>query len=114
MSDDAKKLVLARRARFVAAALAGMTIACGKEKAPHPCLDVPPAEDASAPTPQVCLSAAPQGWSPPPENQSPRPCLSIADPDLLDAGSTKKPPPGCDPPYTLDAHGKKHFKPECL
>jgi hypothetical protein len=60
MSDDAnKKLVLARRARFVAAALAGISVACcGKDKAsPFVCLDVPAPEDASVTTPQVCLTA---------------------------------------------------------
>jgi serine/threonine-protein kinase len=25
-----------------------------------------------------------------------------------------RPPPGCDPPYTWDDEGRKHYKPECL
>ena len=39
--DDAKKIILARRARFVAAAVASVGIACGKTEAgpaPMPCL----------------------------------------------------------------------------
>jgi hypothetical protein len=80
MSDDAKKIVLARRARFVAAAIASVGIACGKEPVPppQPCLSpiyVPPeerpgyeggapADDAGAPgaTP---ADAAPPDAGPP-------------------------------------------------
>jgi hypothetical protein len=42
MNDDAKKIILARRARFIAAALAGVAAqsqACG-ESNPAPCLGV--------------------------------------------------------------------------
>jgi hypothetical protein len=66
MSNDAKKLVLARRAKFMAAAIAGIGVACGKEPktddggaAPGPCLSVYVAPDAGAPDvdrPRVCLS----------------------------------------------------------
>jgi len=84
MSDDAKKLVLARRARFVAAALAGISVACcGKDKAsPFVCLDVPAPEDASATTPQVCLTAIPTPPPPPDASASavPVPCLGGAPP----------------------------------
>jgi hypothetical protein len=60
MSDDgSKKIVLARRARFIAAAVASVGIACGKEnkEPPMPCLSVayiPP--DAE---PMPCLSPPP-------------------------------------------------------
>lgn len=52
--DEARRLVLARRARFVAAALAGASIACGKETAqpPLPCLSIASPVDAS---PRPCL-----------------------------------------------------------
>jgi hypothetical protein len=87
--DDAKRAILARRARFIAAALAGVTAtataieACGGETtggdsrsdaaAPRPCLEPPP---------QPCLGALP-----PPRDAStdadadakeepPKPCLS--------------------------------------
>ena len=107
MSDDAKKLILARRARFVAAALAGVSIACGKDNAsnPEPCLAVPiePADAASRP--RACLSApirrdasltpeelrilqllAQEGGAPP------TPCLSMEMPrDAGSDGGPKKP-----------------------
>lgn len=94
MSDDAKKLILARRARFVAAAVASVGIACGKEKAtpptpPEPCLSPTVAIEADAgapPTPTPCLSVA----YPPPDAAPPRPCLTMVAP-RRDAG--KK----CDP-----------------
>ena len=55
--DDARKIILARRARFVAAAMAGLGVACGKTTSPEPCLSQAVwTGDASAdPT------AAPQG-----------------------------------------------------
>lgn len=105
MSDDAKKLILARRARFVAAALAGMSIACGKEKSnpPEPCLSVPiQRADAEAP-PGPCL-AAPLDWKERWDAGSaadaatptttldasvPIPCLSVAIPPP-DAGTKKR------------------------
>jgi hypothetical protein len=61
-NDDAKKLILARRAKFVAAALAGMTgvaTACGgstedgKASNPNPCLGV---ECCPENPPEPCLS----------------------------------------------------------
>lgn len=63
MTDDAKRTILARRARFVAAALAGIGVACGKTEAPQPCLSTRPAStDAAAP--------------PPDAEAPPEPCLS--------------------------------------
>lgn len=105
--DEARKIVLARRARFVAAAVAGVGVACRNPSAeaclsppPEPCLsvvpdrrpvdagatgstgtppEVPPAE------PQVCLKVR---ATPPDEDAgpkpSPAPCLSVVAP---------KPPP---------------------
>jgi hypothetical protein len=64
VSDDAKKTILSRRARFIAAAIAGTGIACGKDNAsPQPCLEVayePPdgGADAARPPPRPCLSPA--------------------------------------------------------
>lgn len=85
MSDDAKKILLARRARFVAAAIAGLSMGCGKEAAPHPCLDVAPEQDgAPAQPPAPCLTVAPP-QPPPPE---PQPCLSVYVP--RDAGTPPK------------------------
>jgi hypothetical protein len=78
MSDDAKRAILARRAKFVAAAIAGLGAACGKEPKgddagapPGPCLSVYVAPDAGAPDaqrPRACLSA------PMPRDASRLPC----------------------------------------
>ena len=110
MSDASKRLVLARRARFVAAAVAGIAVACGKEKAPAPCLEVTAAPSDAA-SPEPCLSvfsrdldAAPA----PPATEPPRPCLSIA--PRRDAGARKD----CDPPFVIGPDGVRRYKPECL
>jgi hypothetical protein len=109
VSDDPKKpgldprsVILARRARFVAAAMASIGIACGKEeKKPEPCLSVV-AIDASI-EPNALADAAPSREAgvdgldasadaasppdagsvdagPPPKRDAgpaPRPCLSV-------------------------------------
>jgi hypothetical protein len=86
MSEDARKKILARRATFVAAALAG--VACGKEprESPQPCLSVPfiPAE-ASAPDaePRPCLTPMP---SPTEDAAPPKPCLSVVPRPAKDGG----------------------------
>ena len=55
MSDDAKRIVLARRRKFIAAAIASVGISCGPgtpEPVPRPCLSQPPQQphgDAGAP-----------------------------------------------------------------
>ncbi len=61
MSDDAKKIILARRARFVAATLAGLGVACGKEPTPppQPCLAQPMTRADAAAPPEPCLSPMP-------------------------------------------------------
>ncbi len=112
--DEARKRILARRATFVAAALAGVTTACGKEPAPaQPCLMPPlvvvdaspepclsPSEpelppDAALPPPQPCLTPVR-----PPEvtadagGSAPMPCLSVRAP-TPDAGKPKPPPRPC-------------------
>lgn len=118
MSDDAKKLILSRRARFVAAALAGLAAdGCGKTTAP-PDAGAQVDPNAPPPVPAVCLSAA--SPSPDPPDAEPVPCLSAPPAPCL---SVRAPPPQpclkpsapkCDPPFTIDKDGKKHFKPECL
>ena len=85
--DDSKRIILSRRARFIAAALAsaGLTAAsCNKsnlEANPQPCLSAPPQNYDAAPPPQE---------TPPPE-PPPQVCLSPL-PMPEDAGATK--PPG--------------------
>jgi hypothetical protein len=80
VSDDARDKILARRARFVAAAIAGIgALACTPEPEtpPQACLSQPMPQteaDGGEPEPQVCLSVAPD---PEPEDQPPpQPCLS--------------------------------------
>jgi hypothetical protein len=77
--EEARKKILARRATFVAAALAGVSTACGKEPGPppQPCLSVlAPVEDAG---PEPGLSPAPPP-SRPEEGGVPMPCLKVAAP----------------------------------
>jgi len=105
MGDEERKVILARRARFVAAALAAGALAsgCAKQDTVQ-CLSPPqdPPNDAGPPPvqclsppppPQVCLEPPPQVClSPPPP---PQVCLKVAPPD--DSGSEgdfAKPPPG--------------------
>ena len=97
---DARTLILARRARFVAAAMASISIACGKEsKNPEPCLSVveidsgstePSSVDASVPTdagadggdPSTPDAASPDAGAPPKTDAGPAPqaCLRVAPP----------------------------------
>src|SRR5262245_42133194 len=93
--EDAKKLILARRAKFVAAALAGMTgvaTACGGSTSepadPQPCLKIAPdssvAADASGDaTPQPCLEPLPPDSG---GDAEPQPCLAPLPPDAGDGG----------------------------
>ncbi len=87
MSDDAKKLILARRARFVAATLAGVGVACGKEPTPppQPCLSQPMTHLDAAP-PEPCLSPMP-----PPLDAG-----AVA-PEAADAGRPSEPDAGSKP-----------------
>ena len=70
-ADDDKKLILARRAKFVAAALAGVSVACGKEPNPPP--------------PQPCLSVPMERRDAEPE-PPPMPCLTPVMQESIDAG----------------------------
>ena len=87
--DDAKKIILARRARFVAAAVASVGMACGKTETgamPMPCLSESMPSDAE-PSPMPCLSPMPAdaaAFDPPADAGAdatiPVPCLSIRPP----------------------------------
>jgi len=105
--DDARKIVLARRARFVAATVASFGLAaCSDPKhPPMPCLepiaDPDAGVDAGAPEPQVCLSVAP------PEPPEPQPCLSPMPPPQ-DAGA----PIATDPTPPATATPKKPLPPK--
>ena len=91
-NDEAKRLILARRARFVAAALAGIAAACGgstDDTDPKPCLSIqpgdggPPTDSASDAEPQPCLEPLPPDAS---DDAEPQPCLSPLPPDAGDGG----------------------------
>jgi hypothetical protein len=94
-NNDAKRLILARRARFVAAALAGVAIACGgsttDDANPEPCLGPqyqPPRDaggDADA-QPQPCLEPPIQedAGADADADAEPQPCLSPLPPDASD------------------------------
>jgi hypothetical protein len=59
-TDETKRLILARRARFVAAALTGVAIACGATEKDGPAASSESVPDASDDVPtsvQTCLSA---------------------------------------------------------
>jgi hypothetical protein len=94
--DDAKKVILARRARFIAAAMVGTGLAT--------CKSGPPADPSTVQAPE---------YPPPPETQAcvspplPQPCLSPRPPDVpadpaaaetddaADAGAPVPPPRPC-------------------
>jgi hypothetical protein len=88
--EEAKRFILARRARFVAAALAGLNAAMcgGQTDSPSACLSI--ALEAGAPQP--CLTqilpsdagASDAGASD--ADAAPQPCLAPLPPDAGDAG----------------------------
>ena len=93
-NDDAKRLILARRARFVAAAVAGIAAACGgstEDSKPKPCLE-PVLRDAGADAdPKPCLTPLPPDADVVVDagadaDAEPQPCLSPLPPDGGDGG----------------------------
>jgi hypothetical protein len=78
--DEQKKRILARRAKFVAAALAasglGVAAACGGDVAPTGDGGTDAAADSP---PQPCLS-------PPANDSGPQPCLGVSLEDAGDGG----------------------------
>ena len=72
MSSDRKE-ILARRQRFIQAALAGIVVGGCSGPSPQPCLNIAPADtdqeadtDVEAPAPRPCLKKAPV---PPPKEE---------------------------------------------
>jgi hypothetical protein len=53
--EAARKLILARRARFIAAAVLGAGVSASEACTPQPCLE-PPLQTSSSSAPQPCLS----------------------------------------------------------
>lgn len=98
-NDDAKKLILARRARFLAAALATVATATTASVAGGGCGgDTEPTTSdggtgtADGAEPQPCLAPLPPDASG--DTGVPQPCLSIAP----DAGKDAEPQPCLQPP----------------
>jgi hypothetical protein len=78
MNEDSKKRILARRAKFMMAAIAASGVACAKiDDDPRPTTDA-----ATDTRPNACLSADAE------------PCLGVA----YDAGSDTEPMPCLEPP----------------
>ena len=103
-NDEAKKLILARRARFVAAAVAMNAVMCGGETDegtqgdPRPCLSNT-AMDGGAP-PEPCLSPSRD-----PDAGTPQPCLDVVPPDAGDDGRDGGVPQPCLSVPAPDAGG---------
>ncbi len=118
--DEARKKILARRATFVAAALAGVSTACGKEPSatPQPCLSQPLVRDDGA-GPQPCLEPMPAK----PDAGEPVPCLTIVAPPTQAEDGGKPPPRPClspvrppipPPPQPEEGGGPKPPPQPCL
>lgn len=119
MSEESKKLVLARRAKFVAAALAGVSVACGKDPVPppEPCLSVAlDHRDAGPPVPCLTPVQADVDAGPPAGDAG-----SSAGPDAghttrsqRDAGAPPKPVPCLAPPLPTNTNTAKPPPRPCL
>jgi hypothetical protein len=98
MTDDPRRVILARRARFLTAAVAGMAVsACGGETSgPEPCLS--PVYDAGSDAdaqPEPCLGM-------PQPDAEPEPCLSAPAPDAQPEPCLGAPMPDAEPEPCLD------------
>lgn len=85
--DSARRLILARRARFVAAALASVAATAGVATATEACVGGSEREEidgGSDANPQACLAMTPDA--------NPQPCLDIVPPED-DAGADAEPQP---------------------
>ena len=88
--DDAKKVILARRARFVAAAMMGTGLVSCKTSDVPTCLS--PVQVQDDPPPQVCLSVSIQHPLPPGGNGT------TADPNVRTPPTRAPWTPVCVPP----------------
>lgn len=96
--DEIRRAILARRATFLAAAVAGVALdGCGgRETPPQVVTVVTPSEDGAAPEPEPIPGDAPVDGGAAPPDVDPRPCLSVAqvppDASAGDAGAPKGAP----------------------
>ncbi|MCC6900092.1 MAG: hypothetical protein IT377_14025 [Polyangiaceae bacterium] len=100
MTDDDRQKILARRAKFVAAAVTALSVGACKPQPPEACLSAQPCLSVQPePEPEPCLSMRPMpegadaGPEPEPEPE-PRVCLSMPNPDAKQPGPYAEPPPG--------------------
>jgi hypothetical protein len=85
-ASEAARVVLARRAKFIAAAIAGVGIACGEpNRPPQPCLSAPPTTPDAGPGPTMPGPPMPGSLAEP----------KNATPAVTNAGTPK--PPGSRP-----------------
>jgi hypothetical protein len=87
--DQARRLILARRARFVAAALASVAATAAVGAGTEGCAGEIEQTDggvSDAATPQPCLKKAP-------DDAGPKPCLDVIGPEPEDAGPDAEPQP---------------------
>lgn len=68
--DPDRAAILARRQRFIAVALGGLSVACGKDGKPQPCLDIAPMTESVSDEGATSTDATSTGM--------PMPCLDIA------------------------------------
>jgi serine/threonine-protein kinase len=90
-----------RAAGRVAVAPAPETAATGPAEETIEIVDVPPSD-----TPPSSAPASAPTRAVPPKHAQPVPTAAARSA----AGHT----PSCDPPYSIDEHGRKHYRPECL
>jgi len=73
----------------------------------------PPLEIASA-LPPMTATTPPSATPTTPAPTTPAIARPQSPPPHVHAAATAAPPKNCDPPFTLDAHGHKIWKPECM
>jgi serine/threonine protein kinase len=111
-------------AGLVGLALASITVALALHARPPASATSVVASTQPVPPPSAIPPPAPSAVTV--DSTPPAPTLSASPTSSAEApshslSSTKhvkparpRPPPGCDPPYTWDDEGRKHYKPECL
>jgi len=100
---------------YVTSATASTPVAVAAEAGPVAVAvdDVPSASARSASTTAPSGLGAPPRKAPVTAARLPAPALTAAAAAPAPAKATAATAPSCDPPYTLDEQGSKHFKPEC-
>jgi len=111
-------------AAIVAVGLAGAVAILLLTRPPVSHVSVAPQPTQSAPAPAASPTATPD--APTAVSSAPPPVAAAEPPPSAEAphsatgtkrvkpAARPRPAPGCDPPYTWDDDGRKHYKPECL